>query len=232
MTGKLVDTLVADLQPVRRLPGAGRRAVRWAAVALLCASAGLAVLGARPDLAHRLREPAYLADGAALLLVFACSARHAFRLGVPGLVQGPLAGAAPVLAMLAWCVSIASRASPRAGDLLAGAASWTGGWPCVARMLGLALAPSAAILLALREAAPCQRARTGGFAILSASALAILVTQIVCMKDDPGHLLRWHVAPVVLAAVVGAAAGSAMFSPGRVPRRRFRAGSRRTRDPR
>lgn len=207
---ELVRSLVADLAPVRRLRSVDSRAARWAALALSCACLGSYALGARSDLARKLHDPAFLTEGAALLVVFLAAARAAFRLGIPGAEPGPLARAVPIVGLFAWVLLLASRWSPGASDPIFGPGAW-GAWrdglPCVGRMLGLAFAPAIAIVFLLREAAPGERRWTGLFAFLSSSAVAILGTQMVCMKDAPRHLLLWHVGPVLIAALVGAGAG-------------------------
>ena len=209
---ELVRSLVADLTPVRRLASVDARAMRWAVMALACVCLGSYALGSRPDLAGKLHDPAYLTESAALLVVFVAAARTAFHLGIPGAEPGPLARAVPIAGLFAWVLLLASRGSPGASDPLPAAGAWLDGLPCVGRMLGLAVAPTLAILLLLRRAAPGERRWTGLFAVLSSSALAILGTQVVCMKDAPRHLLLWHVAPVLIAALVGAGAGRLLLT--------------------
>ena len=106
-------------------------------------------------------------------------------LGIPGVEPGPLTRAVPFVGLFAWLLLLANRGSPGASDPLPAARAWLDGWPCVGRMLGLALTPSLVIILLLRNAAPHQRRWAGLFALLSSNALAILGTQMVCMKDGP-----------------------------------------------
>lgn len=204
---ELVRSLVADLKPIRRTWSVDSRVAVWATLAVLFVCIGSYALGARPDLARKLRDPAYLAESAALLLLFVSSARNAFHLSIPGVERSPLARTVPILQLLAWALLIAHRWSPGASDPLPGAVSWMGGLPCVGRMLGLGLMPAFAIVFTLRKAAPLERAWIGFFAVLSVSALAILGTQMVCMKDEPRHLLLWHVASVLMAALAGVGTG-------------------------
>lgn len=209
---ELVRSLVADLRPVRRPRHVDARVALWATLAVSLVCVGSYALGARPDLARKLHDPAYLAESAALLLLFVSSARRAFHLSIPGVERSPLARTIPILELLAWILLIAHRWSAGASDSLPGAVSWMGGLPCVGRMLGLALTPAVAIIFTLRKAAPLARAWTGFFAVLSVSALAILGTQMVCMKDEPGHLLVWHVGPVLAVALAGIGAGRLLLT--------------------
>ena len=87
----LIRSFSADLQPVRRLRSVDLRTVVWAAFALLCVSIGTCALGTRPDLAGKIRDPAFLCEGALLLALFALSARTAFQASVPGAEPTPVA---------------------------------------------------------------------------------------------------------------------------------------------
>ena len=200
-TEDLISTLVADLAPVRRLRSADARALLWASLALVCAGLGTFLLGVRPDLQVRLVDSTYLAEGAALLVVFASSARCAFALTVPGIEMGTLKRHLPVLALMAWILLVAARTSSLGISL-------SPGLRCAWRMLALGLAPAGAAFFMLRRAAPRKRGWTGLFALLSAAALGSLGTQIICTRDAPGHILVWHVAPLVLTALLGIAAGA------------------------
>jgi hypothetical protein len=199
---ELVRSLVADLAPVRRLRSADSRFARWAALAVACVVSGAYALGARSDLAVKLTEPGYLAEAVVLLLVFASSARSAFLLGIPGREPSLPARLLPVAGLVGWLALIASRGLP--GVPLPGVATWSAGVACVARMLVLGFVPGIAILRMLREAAPREHGWMGRFAVLAVSAIAIVGTQAVCSKDDPGHVVLWHVGPVLMSALVGA----------------------------
>jgi hypothetical protein len=200
-TEELISTLVADLAPVRRLRNADTRTVLWASLALVCGGLGTFLLGVRPDLQVRLVDSTYLAEGVALLVLFASSARCAFALTVPGNEVGVLKRNLPVLALVAWILLVAARTSSIGFSL-------SPGLRCVWRMLALGLAPAAAAFFMLRKAAPRKRGRTGLFALLSVAALGSLGTHIICTRDAPGHILVWHAAPLVVTVLIGIAAGA------------------------
>jgi hypothetical protein len=203
---QLVRALVAELAPVRRLPRPSIRAARWAGLAALSVALGAWLLGLRPDLLHKLSEPAYLAQTAALIAIAGAAATAAFRLAVPGAARA--APVVPVLAGLTWLVVVARRSGL---DDDAAALAWRTGLPCVARVVGLASAPAAAVIVLLRRAAPHDRRWIGGLALLAAAALAALGTQAVCARDQAAHVLAWHVIPVAAIALAGLAAGGAAF---------------------
>ncbi|HEU4733419.1 MAG TPA: NrsF family protein [Kofleriaceae bacterium] len=206
---ELIGALVADLTPVRRLPGAGARAGLWAGLAIAWVGLCAAALGTRPDLASKLREIGFLAENAVLAGVFAAAARWVFQLALPGAAPSVPVQLAPALGFAAWVVALAARAAA-AGP---GAIAWTAGLPCAARVAGLSLAPAAALFVMLRRATPAARGWSGLLALASPGALAVIGTQLVCAKDAPGHILVWHAGPLVAVALVGIVAGGAWLGP-------------------
>jgi hypothetical protein len=201
-TEELIRTLATDLQPVRRLGSVERRTAIWAAFALSCAAAGAYLLGTRPDLPARLREPAYLAEAVLLLSVCALSARTALALAVPGAERSAAPGMLSVSGLLLW-------ASLAGCDGLtgAGSAAWANGFPCIWRLVALAVLPAATLLLMLRKAAPLAPRWTGALAVLSAGSVAALGTRLICARDDVPHVLLWHCAPLIVASLGGIVLG-------------------------
>jgi hypothetical protein len=203
---RLIAALVEDLRPVRRLPAAGRRALAWVTLALGCVALGLLALGHRADLAAKLREPRYLAEGAALLALVAVAARSAFRLGVPGAERVATAWVVPTLGLVAW---VAILAGEPAG---AGMAQAPGhGLRCAAKLAALSLAPAALMLVMLRRSLPLAAGWTGWFALLAAGALGVLGTRLICVRDATPHVLVWHLGPLVVAALLGGAVVSRLL---------------------
>lgn len=219
MTDALVRSLTSDLTPVRRLWNVNTRTALWAGLSALCVALGTLALGARPDLARKLSDVGYLAESAALLVVFASAARCAFRLSVPGMEPTALAWTVPAAAWTLWVLRVASRWSAGGMAVELAAMSWSGGLPCIWRMLGLALAPAATGLIMLRKAAPRRRGWAGSCAVVAASSLAMLGVQAVCARDAVGHVLAWHVVPVAVAALIGAAVDRRIILRPRSPRR-------------
>jgi hypothetical protein len=213
-TDALVDALTRDLAPVRRLPGVATRTAAWLVLATLVTAPTALAIGARPDLAHKLSEPSYLAEGAALVVAFVAAARCAFRLGIPGLAPTALASTIPAVAWSIWALHVAHRWATSSAEFAAMA--WTGGLPCVARLVALAAVPAALGVGMLRRAAPQQRGWAGLCVALAAGAIAMLGTQAICPRDAAGHVLAWHVAPLAATALIGAALGRRLLGHRRV----------------
>ena len=204
-TDALIRALSLRLQPVRRLPSAGRRTIAWAIFAAAWVAIGTLALGTRADLLSSARDPRSLCGAALLLAVFLLSARSAFQLSVPGAERGVWTRTLPIAALLAWA-SLVAGSGPLAGSI-----ALRSGWPCAVRMAALGAGPALAALAMLRRAAPLRPAWTGWSALLSSASLAAFGTQLVCAKDDPRHLLLWHLGPLLAAALLGADLGRWSF---------------------
>lgn len=204
--GDVIDGLVAELAPVRRLRGPDTRACRWAALAIACIGLGCYGLGTRPDLAQKLLDAGFVAQSAALSAMAGLAARHVLRRSIPGAGAGA-GGFASMIASLVWLVLVLR--GPAGADELT--APWTAGWACVARVAGLALLPTIALLGMMRRAVPTAHRRNAALALAAAAALGVVGTQWMCAKDGTAHVLRWHAGPLALAALAGLAAGRALL---------------------
>jgi hypothetical protein len=208
----LIHALCADLKPVRRLGSLTVRMLLWSGATLAYVAASSYAWGIRPDLSQALQRPAYMAENACLLLIFVLATRCWLQLGVPGVTRGWVTRALPISIYFVWALLVAVRWAPQA----VGQAASLSGASCVYRMSGLTFAPALAAFSMLRNAAPLRPGWSGALALLSSSALAMLGTQVLCAKDDPRHVLLWHVAPVAVAAVLGVWLGNVVLSRGKL----------------
>ena len=193
-TEQIVRSLAADLKPVRRLPKVEWRTVAWAVFAAACVAIASYALGPRTDLMAKLRDPAFLVEGALLLLVSLFAARSAFASSIPGAERSTDGRILPVMGLLVWVCVVAGGAA---------VSNFAPAWICIARMSALVFVPALAALWMLRRAAPLAPRWTGGLALLSAGSLALLGTRMLCPKDDPRHVLLWHFGPLLLTAAMG-----------------------------
>ena len=86
-TDQLIDRLVADGSPVRRLVDPRRRAALWTAMALVCVGLGVAHFGVRRDIAGAVTFLPFLLRVALLAATMWLSVVAALRLAVPGADQ-------------------------------------------------------------------------------------------------------------------------------------------------
>jgi len=205
-TEDLIKSLIADASPVRRLPDQNGRRLRWAALASVCVAAGALCWGARPDLAGKAHDASFLLEAGCLLFLFACAARSAFELSVPG-EERPFSSLwVPPLAFLPWLTLILYRFF-RGWETSAYGLDARPGYLCVWRVLILGGLPALTGFLLLRKAAPLKTRLAGSYLCLSAFAIAALGARTLCVIDRPGHLLFWHALPLLLLALTGSALG-------------------------
>jgi hypothetical protein len=197
------DELIAHLTPSparARLAAPATRFVGWAAGSLVVLAVGVAALGVRPDVRTVLAPDVVTSSAVAMVTGFV-AASVALVLAVPGAARWRGLKLIPVLTLVGWGALQPLQARPlRAGDAPFHAA-------CGIEIVALALVPGAALFVLLRRAAPLEPAWSAGLATLAAASLAAAVLPIVCPIDASAHVLASHVAPVVVVAGVGAAAG-------------------------
>jgi hypothetical protein len=222
-TDDLLRSLVDEMGPVRRLRDGDGRALIWAGFAAVFVGIGIWALGMRSDLSAKLSDISFLMEGASVLAVFVLSARSAFQLSVPGMERSASTRTSPIVGLLGWFLLVAIRHAPGTDAPVLESVTSLAGMSCVSRIASLALAPAVAIFAMLRKAAPGRRRWTGLFALLSASAVAALGTQLLCAKDDPEHILLWHFGPVLIAGLIGATLGALFHDRSRTRRSAWRA---------
>ena len=83
-TDQLIERLVADASPVRRLVDPRRRAALWTAIALVCTGLGVAHFGVRRDIAGAMTFLPFLLRVGLLAATMAVSGRGAPSGGAPG----------------------------------------------------------------------------------------------------------------------------------------------------
>lgn len=177
----LIDRLVVELEPQRRLMAPVLRAAAWGVASAAYIIVMLRIVGVRADVAR--------VDWYQLSMLVAAScfaALAAFHRVIPGRTYRPALAAAGAACLL-WLLA------SRPGD--AGA-----GWSCVARVAAFGVGPAfagAVMLMRARSTVPIA-----GAAWLPAGALAMFATQLACSKDGAQHLLIWHAGPVVVGFVL------------------------------
>jgi hypothetical protein len=205
------DELIADLAgraaPVRPLPAPGIRTLRWSALALAAAAAGVAVFGVRRDLAVMIAQPFFVWTAVLALGTAVMAGAAAFVLAVPGAERSPALRASAIALAALWGATLVA-ATATAGAGFARVSDW---YVCFARVAAIALVPALAELAMLRRAAPLRRSLTAWLALAAALALGAVAIQLICPLNDPAHALLGHFGPVAALAWVGAIAGRRLF---------------------
>jgi hypothetical protein len=197
----LIDRLVADAQPVRRLWPPAARLGLWAGLVAVM----LALVAWRHGwpFGAAVRPASLPAELLCAGLATAACALLALRAAIPGRAAGrgallATAGLA-VLPLAFWLHDPSPQtALPLAQFVAAGV-------PCAIMTALLAVLPLASLLWAVRRGAPLNPRRAGVLVGGGGFLAAYLLMRVFCAVDDPSHLMIWHVVPVALG--IGLCAG-------------------------
>ncbi|HEX9193148.1 MAG TPA: NrsF family protein, partial [Burkholderiales bacterium] len=195
-TPDLIESLVANAAPVRRLRPPVARAVGW----LLFAALMLALLAVshevRPDLALRLRQPEFVIGIAASLATGVLAAIASFLLSIPDRSRGWLL--LPVPALFVWVSTIGYGCLINWVSLQPGSLPFGDEAGCFALLVLTGVPLSLAMLIMLRHAAllePTRVAISGGLAVAALTATAL---SIFHEHDASAIILIWNFGTAVL----------------------------------
>jgi hypothetical protein len=203
----LVERMVADLRPVRRLWPVRARLALWIAL-----EAGVLLLlignGHRSDLAAQLGNPWYLLGVVGFALAGAVSAAFALRSAIPG--REPSATEIGVLAVLAGASALLLLKEPL--DTSVPLASFIGtGLRCALEIAIFAALPCVALLWAVRRGAPLAAGFDGALVGAGAFLFSFALMRVRCPLDEGLHLLVWHLIPALAGIALAAFLGTMLF---------------------
>jgi hypothetical protein len=200
---ELIDSLVTDARPVRRLWRPGVRLGVWLAVVALVAVV-VATGYLRADLASRLQSASFLLEAAAMLLAGSLLGLEALGAAVPGRRPAPFA-VGVIVAAVALAAVLELRQPIDWG--------WTPdvfiqlGLLCLWRTAALVVLPWAWLLVALRRGAPLASGRAAALAGAAAWGLTFVIMRFCCQIDELLHLTVFHVLPVLVGTALSTALG-------------------------
>ncbi len=204
-TPELIDALVADAMPVRRLRPPLVRVAAWLLLAAMLVILLAVTHGFRSDLSARLASPQFVIGTSAALLTGILAAVAAFLTSVPDRSRLWLTLPAPALAV--WlstigygCMTDWVTMAPD-GDHMGEAAH------CLATLLLTSIPLAAAMLVMLRHAAlirPAPIVLCGGLAVgaITSSALSLLHD-----LDATSMILAWNLGTAAVICALAAAFG-------------------------
>jgi hypothetical protein len=203
-TDQLIDRLVTECSPVRRLIDPRRRAAWWAALALVCVGLGVSYFGIRADLPGAMTFLPFLLRIGLLVATMWLSVVTALQLSVPGADQRAWTRWWPLLFLGALVAVTAAELMMVAvvGD--AGAPFY--GWRCVRKLTFVGVLPAFGAIVLIRRAAPLDPVWTALLGLAAAGAAGALTSELACPVRFPMHVMLWHVLPIVVYAAVGTAA--------------------------
>ena len=199
---QLIDGLVRDLAPVRRI----RRwwlAALWLILAILIGGWFVVSVGVRPDLATRYAEFGYALSSWLFAIATLVSGFLCFRSGIPGSLSmrqnrkaRRLLIACGTLALVAYGGLYGSIPGFSRSFILHDAIGC-----CMRITKGLAI-PSIILLALTSKLAPTRAWTTTWYAVGAGTFLTSLVSQLNCPIDNPWHIMVGHGAMVVLTSGV------------------------------
>ncbi len=208
-TSNLIDSLVADAAPVRRLHPPMVRAAGWLLLAVLILVLAAAHHGVRPDLAAQLAQPVFVTGVAAAMLTGVLAAVAAFMASVPGRSRQWLL--LPVPALLVWfatigygCLTNWVRIGP-AGISLGETAS------CFATLMMVSVPLSFALLIMLRYVARLSPAPVAMCASLAVAAMTATALSLLHPLDATAMILMWNVGVALLFVGLSGRYGDRLF---------------------
>lgn len=199
-----IRTLVDDLTPVGRPPDVSRYSATWWLLALIATGGVMALIAPfRPGVIDQLiASPRFAFESILGLVVTAGFAHAAFGLGIPD-VRNPWQRARVALVLLAiWLAlfGIATVAPVLEPSML-------GKRPlCNLEVLLYAVPLTVAGIIVIRRMMPLDPAKTGAWMGFAAGLIPAWLMQIACMHE-PWHIIKFHLAPTIGAALLGALLG-------------------------
>lgn len=162
------------------------------------------LLGPRPDLALALATPLFWQKIGTLAALVAVAGIVAYRAGLPGRAlrnTERLRWAVP--AWLAAATAVTLLAAPEGGRLALFHSPTI--LTCLTMVPLLAVLPAAAMVLALRRAAPTEPARAARAVGWMAGAIGAFAYAFHCQADQPGYVLLWYGLAIGLSVVISQA---------------------------
>ncbi len=209
-TPDLIDGLVANLTPVRRLRPPLTRAGCWLLLAALLLALLAISQGIRPDLAQRLRDPTFVVSIAGVLLTGILAAVAAFMLGLPD--RSRLWLLLPVPALVLWLSTIGYQCLTHWVSVDSNGVQLGETARCFATLVLTGLPLSLAMLVMLRYAAPLRPTAatlTGSLAVAAITATALSLFHDL---DASVMILMWNLGTAVMFIGFAGAFGRKIFS--------------------
>jgi hypothetical protein len=209
-TPELIEILTAHATPVRRLQPPLLRAGLWLLAAGLVMVLGAALLGPRPDLAERLREPTFAAMLAGSFLTGILAAVAAFHLSLPDRSRLWLLLPTPALAL--WVATIGYGCLTTWVRIGADGVRLGTTLECFVTLVITSVPLSVILLVMLRYTArlyPTMVAMMGG---LASAGIAATALSLFHELDASLMVLLWNLGIAALLAALGGVFGRSLFA--------------------
>ena len=208
-TSDLIDSLVADAKPVRRLRPPAMRALCWLLLATLILTLVALVHGVRPDLMVKLHQPVFVVGVASALTTAALASFASFMASVPGRSRGWLLLPAP--AVVAWMTTIGYGCLTNWISIGPDGMSPGETARCFATLAITGIPLSLVMLIMLRYVArlsPNSVVMTGSLAVAAMTAVAL---SLLHPLDATVMILMWNFGVAAVLMVLSGLYGRRLF---------------------
>jgi hypothetical protein len=201
----LVDRVIENFAPARRIWPVGARLALW--LALECGILLLIAFGVpRPDLLMALHTPWYLLQSGLFIFAGAVAAALALRTAIPG--REATRNELIAVAVAAMTAVLAAALMPAQTGISVNAFFHLG-VRCLECTWVFAALPWFALFWAVKRGAPFLTRMEGVLIGTAAFSFAFAATRLGCSIDDSLHLLVWHIMPAAAGTGLSMLAGIA-----------------------
>jgi hypothetical protein len=213
-TPELIQQLVTEARPVRRLRSPLLRAAIWIALATALLTIVTMAIGVRPDLGNRLREPAFLVEIVSAALTGTAAAIAAFHVALPD--RSGRWVLLPVPALLVWLSTVGYGCLTNWIALEAAGLLPALSVPCLLAILLGSVPVSVILFFMLRHARFVRTLATAGVASIAVAGLTVAALRLFHPLDATAMVLIWNVGAGSVIALSGTLVGRRLFlSPAR-----------------
>jgi hypothetical protein len=209
-TPELIDTLVQDAAPVRRLRPPLLRAGAWLLFAGFVIGLIAIAHGARPDLAERLRQPLFVIGMGGALATGVLAAIASFRISLPDASRNWMLLPLPTLALWIATVSygcLTDWVSMTPDGMRLGETA-----RCFATLFMTSVPLSIAMLVMLRYAAMLRAVEVSMIGGLAVAAITAFALSLFHDLDASVMVLIWNLGIAALIAALASLFGRSMFN--------------------
>lgn len=208
-TPDLIESLAANMKPVRRLRPPVTRASCWLLLAVLVVALLAVSQGIRPDLAQRLHDPAFAAGMAGAALTGVLAAVAAFLVSLPDRSRLWLLLPAPAVAI--WLLNIGHQCLTQWISMGPNGVSLGETTRCLATLVLTSLPLSLAMMVMLRYAAPLRPTAVTFMGSLSVAAITATALSLFHSADATLMIIMFNIGTAAMFVGLGGLFGRRMF---------------------
>ena len=208
-TPDLIESLAANMKPVRRLRPPVTRAACWLLLAAMVVALLAVSQGIRPDLAQRLHDPAFTVGMAGAALTGVLAAIAAFLVSLPDRSRLWLVLPAPAVAI--WLSNIGYQCLAQWIAMGPNGVSLGEATRCLATLVLTGLPLSLAMLVMLRYAAPLRPTAVTFMGSLSVAAITATALSLFHAGDATLMIIMFNIGTAAMFVGLGSLFGRRMF---------------------